>query len=60
MLCFSDKEPAIWGGPRRVSRDEIGEAFSNGWKIDYLRAARFSTTFNEEGGQAWLSSVTSI
>lgn len=60
VLCFSDKEPAIWGGPRRVSRDEIKDAFSRGWKINYVRAARFSTTFNDEGGRAWLSSVTSV
>jgi ubiquinone/menaquinone biosynthesis C-methylase UbiE len=59
MLCFSDKEPADWGGPRRVSRDEITEAFSHGWKVNYVREARFSTTFDEAGGRAWLSSVTS-
>jgi SAM-dependent methyltransferase len=60
MLCFSDMEPADWGGPRRVSRDEITEAFSVGWKIDYVRAARFSTTFHDDGGRAWLSSIASV
>jgi len=58
MLCFSDKEPAGWGGPRRVSREEIGKAFASGWKIDYVRDARFSTTFNDAGGRAWLSSIS--
>jgi SAM-dependent methyltransferase len=60
MLCFSDEEPTIWGGPRRVTRDEILEAFSHGWKINYVRAARFSTTFNNAGGRAWLSSIASV
>ncbi|MGA2875448.1 MAG: class I SAM-dependent methyltransferase, partial [Nitrososphaerales archaeon] len=60
MLCFSDKEPAGWGGPRRVSKDEIMETFGAGWKINYAREARFSTTFNDEGGYAWLSSISSV
>jgi len=60
MLCFSDKEPADWGGPRRVSLDEIRKAFSRGWRVNYVKEARFSTTFNDEGGMAWLSSVTSV
>jgi SAM-dependent methyltransferase len=60
MLCFSDKESANWGGPRRVTRGEIREAFGHGWKINYVRAARFSTTFNDAGGRAWLSSVTAL
>jgi SAM-dependent methyltransferase len=60
MLCFSDKEPVDWGGPRRVTRDEIVGTFSHCWKVNYVREARFSTTFNDEGGRAWLSSVTSV
>jgi cyclopropane fatty-acyl-phospholipid synthase-like methyltransferase len=60
MLCFSDQEPADWGGPRRVTEEEIREAFNRGWSINYVREARFSTTFNDEGGRAWLSSVTSV
>jgi len=60
MLCFSDKEPPGWGGPRRVTRKEIREAFGRGWKINYVREARFSTTFNEAGGRAWLSSISSV
>ena len=59
MLCFSDEEPAGWGGPRRVTRGEIRNAFSRGWKINFVRDARFSTTFDDEGGRAWLTSATS-
>ena len=57
MLCFSDKEPAGWG-PRRVSGGEIRKTFGLGWKINYNREARFSTTFSDEGGRALLSSIT--
>lgn len=60
MLCFSDKEPAGWGGPRRVTRSEIRNAFSSGWKINFVKDARFSTTFDDEGGRAWLTSATSV
>jgi ubiquinone/menaquinone biosynthesis C-methylase UbiE len=60
MLCFSDKEPKNWGGPRRVSKEEIVQTFESGWKINYIKEARFSTTFNDEGGYAWLSSITSV
>jgi cyclopropane fatty-acyl-phospholipid synthase-like methyltransferase len=58
MLCFSDKEPAGWGGPRRVSEKEIRETFKTGWEIDWIREARFESNFHEEGGHALLSSIT--
>jgi SAM-dependent methyltransferase len=60
MLCFSDREPTDWGGPRRVSKDEITGTFGRGWKINYIREARFSTVFNDDGGYAWLSSITRV
>jgi hypothetical protein len=60
MLCFSDKESAGWGGPRRVSKGEIMKTFDSGWKVNYIREARFSTTFNDEGGRALLSSISSV
>jgi ubiquinone/menaquinone biosynthesis C-methylase UbiE len=60
MLCFSDEEPTGWGGPRRVSREEIRATFRDGWNVDWIREARFESTFHEEGGYAWLSSITSV
>jgi SAM-dependent methyltransferase len=60
MLCFSDKEPAGWGGPRRISEKEIRATFRDGWEIDWIREARFESNFHEEGGHAWLSSVNSV
>jgi SAM-dependent methyltransferase len=60
MLCFSEKEPLGWGGPRRVTRKEIKATFTEGWSIDWIRAARFETTFHKDGGHAWLSSISSV
>ncbi len=60
MLCFSDREPTGWGGPRRVTKEEIRTAFREGWRVDWIRAARFESKFHDEGGLAWLSSITSV
>ncbi len=58
MLCFSEKEPTNWGGPRRVTREEIRSSFQKGWKINYIKEARFESSYHSDGGMAWLSSVT--
>ena len=58
MLCFSDREPVGWGGPRRVFRHEILTSFSDGWHVDYVRPARFESAFRERGGEAWFTKVT--
>ncbi len=60
MLCFSDLEPADWGGPRRVSRDEIIATFEDGWRVEYIREARFESNFHRDGGKAWLSAIERI
>ena len=57
MLCFSDREPADWGGPRRVSRDEIRQTFRLGWKVDSIKPAKFEASHLGEGGHAWLASL---
>ncbi len=58
MLCFSEHEPADWGGPRRVTQEEIRNTFGKGWRIDYIRKARFEANLHEIEGRAWLSSIT--
>ena len=60
MLCFSDKEPTSWGGPRRVTREEIETTFSPLFKINYIRDASFVTRFHKDGGKAYLTSATRI
>ena len=58
MLCFSDKEPTDWGGPRRVSRKEIRETFSPMFRVNYVRDAFFADRFRERGGKAYLTSAS--
>jgi SAM-dependent methyltransferase len=58
MLCFSDREPADWGGPRRVTKDEIIQTFSSELKVDSIRPARFEAFQPGNGGHAWLASLT--
>ena len=60
MLCFSDREPAEWGGPRRVRKDEIIGAFSSGWRVDSIRPARFEASHLGDGGHAWLATLTRL
>ncbi len=59
MMCFSDKEPTDWGGPRRVSKKEILSSLSPLFTVNYVRDAFFATRLHgEEGGKAYLSSST--
>jgi SAM-dependent methyltransferase len=60
MLCFSEKEPTGWGGPRRVTREEIATTFSSHFKINYIRDEFFATRFHTDGGKAYLTSATKI
>lgn len=57
MLCFSEREEGDWG-PRRVTRDEIREAFSSGWEIGSIEPAVIDLTWNPEGARAWQVAVT--
>ena len=59
MMCFSDKEPP-GDGPRRVSQDEIGGAFTKGWDVESIEEVRFEARpdlkdiqFSEGGPFAW-------
>jgi 2-polyprenyl-3-methyl-5-hydroxy-6-metoxy-1,4-benzoquinol methylase len=59
MLAFSDQEPAGYG-PRRITKQEIGDAFSQGLKILEIRAATFESRTRKEGSRAWLSTIIRI
>ncbi len=63
LLCFSDEEPGTQG-PRRVSRQEIKDAFSEGWVVESVEPSRYETrpdlkdfTFSEGGPKAWFVAV---
>jgi hypothetical protein len=51
-------------GPRRVSRQELYDAFADGWEVESLQPARFAVnpkftgaTFSEGGPKAWFAIV---
>ncbi len=60
MLAFCDQEPADWGGPRRITQEEIRAAFREGWTVESIRPATFESNIHPDGGLAWLSSVTRL
>src|SRR5262249_14482317 len=39
LMCFSDEEPGT-EGPRRVSRQELYDAFADGWEVESVQPAR--------------------
>jgi len=58
MLCFSEKEPTDWGGPRRVTKEEIEKTFSPAFRINYIKETTFATRIHASGGKAYLTSAT--
>jgi cyclopropane fatty-acyl-phospholipid synthase-like methyltransferase len=50
LCCFSDKEPP-GQGPRRVSRQELSDAFAKGWQVESIREAQFEARTDLEGVQ---------
>jgi SAM-dependent methyltransferase len=58
MLCFSEKEPVNWGGPRRITKQEIEATFTRFFKINYIIDAFFATRVHNKGGKAYLTSAT--
>jgi SAM-dependent methyltransferase len=56
MLAFSDLEPGGYG-PRRIRKEEIRDAFADGWRILEIRAAVFENRIRPKGARAWLSSI---
>lgn len=52
MLCFSDRQPGDWG-PRRVTREEIGQAFASGWAVESIEPAVIDITIDPAGAFAW-------
>jgi cyclopropane fatty-acyl-phospholipid synthase-like methyltransferase len=60
LMCFSDEEPGAQG-PRRVSKQELHDAFAQGWSIESIEPTRVEVrpdlrdmTFSEGGPRAWV------
>jgi cyclopropane fatty-acyl-phospholipid synthase-like methyltransferase len=63
LLCFSDAEPGT-EGPRRVSRQELYDAFADGWEVESVEPVQIEVnpeftagTFSEGGPKAWFAVV---
>jgi cyclopropane fatty-acyl-phospholipid synthase-like methyltransferase len=63
LACFSDEEPGT-EGPRRVSRQELYDAFADGWEVESVQPVRCEInpeftemTFSEGGPKMWLAVV---
>jgi len=63
LLCFRDEEPGTQG-PRRISKQELNEAFRQGWTIESIQPSRLEVrpdfkefTFSEGGPKAWFAVV---
>ena len=63
LLCFSDEEPGT-EGPRRISQQEIRDAFQSGWQVTQIEPTQFESAnvpgrpqFTADGPKAWLATI---
>ena len=63
LACFSDEEPGT-EGPRRVSRQELYDAFADGWEVESVQPVQGEVNpefteikFSEGGPKAWFAVV---
>jgi SAM-dependent methyltransferase len=56
LMCFSEEETGP-GGPRRVTRDEIRQAFADGWAVRSIAPERFQSQLHPGGARAWLARI---
>ncbi len=59
-VCFSDEEPGTQG-PRRVTKEELHDAFAAGWAVESVEvrgsARSQGLVFSEGGPRAWFTVV---
>jgi cyclopropane fatty-acyl-phospholipid synthase-like methyltransferase len=63
LMCFSDEEPGT-EGPRRVSRQELYDAFADGWEVESIQPARCEVhpeftevKFSDGGPKMWFAVI---
>jgi SAM-dependent methyltransferase len=59
LMCFSDLEPGTMG-PRRVTQQELHDAFAGGWDVREIVATTFATNFADGDAQAWRATIVRI
>ena len=60
VLCFSDKGQNLFGGPRRISKDEINMSFKDNWEILSIKESFFETQLSNTKNHAWLATIKKI
>jgi cyclopropane fatty-acyl-phospholipid synthase-like methyltransferase len=63
LMCFSDEEPGN-EGPRRVSRQELYDAFADGWEVESVQPVQIEVNpeftqmkFSGGGPKAWFAVI---
>jgi cyclopropane fatty-acyl-phospholipid synthase-like methyltransferase len=63
LMCFSDAEPGT-EGPRRVSRQELYDAFADGWEVESIQPTQIEVNpeftdmaFSDGGPKAWFAVI---
>ncbi len=63
LLCFATDEPGTHG-PRRVSEQELRDAFREGWVVESIEPARFEQApgitgaeFTPGGARSWFATI---
>ena len=62
LMCFSDRQRGKWG-PRRVSQEELRDAFGPGWRVTSIEADTFEVNESWVGipaAQAWLAVIQRV
>jgi len=58
LLCVSDRERGDWGTVHRVSRSDVGAAFSDGRRIDSAKPSAIHLIGDPGHVEAWLVALT--
>jgi cyclopropane fatty-acyl-phospholipid synthase-like methyltransferase len=63
LMCFNDEEPGN-EGPRRVSKQELHDAFADGWEVESVEPVQIEINpaftevkFTEGGPRAWFAVI---
>jgi cyclopropane fatty-acyl-phospholipid synthase-like methyltransferase len=66
LMCLSDEQPGT-EGRRRISQQEIRDAFHQGWKVKQIELTNFEAIprpdgvqFGPDGPKAWLATIERV
>ena len=59
LLCFSDRQPGDTG-PRRVTQQELRDAFVDGWEVREIVPTTFVATLPGGGAEAWRATIARL